>query len=439
MRPDPLIAFLLLLASASTALPDALWTRAGDCVVGEVTEEGDYYRVKTAQEPEGVLVPKSAVVERLPSAEVMLRELDIEIEEARRLSEGIEPGMANVADHVKLVDARLDWCEARIEKLLGTYTSEHAGCAKLRPRIAEIRKVTAAAGVVGGAVAKRPGPPRISPAEEAPGTWIPSSPTDVAVKEILMRPPPGTACEGAAAAAKVMQKRLAASGIKGIEINVLDRAGASLLRFSSGDGLDREACERIRWFGTFPGRSFEGKLEAFPRPEIMALHGGRPNPDALDRVKGPPGTKWHLFNSAGVILLSDDPVFRGGDFRNAVVDPLDSCVTFELPPQMCQVLRKTVTLPAGKLETSEWALVLDGHAFRVKGARLVFEASGREWVKGQPRVTVGPGGGFKTTEGHWEERPGRLVWVKTGLVESGWKRIRVALENPMEIVLSPEE
>jgi hypothetical protein len=437
MRPSPLLASLFLFAACSAALADSLWTKSGERFVGEVTEEGDNYRVKTALVPEGVLVPKSSVTARFPAPDVMLREVDIEIEEARRLSEGVVTGVGDVTDLVNLVNARLEWCDERIRKLQEAYPGEGAECAKLTKRIEQVRAATTSAYNQLKGVSPEKAVVRVTPVAEAPGTPVPPTVLEVPATQYLLSPPAPTTAEATAAAAKVMQKRLTAYGYRGVEVAVIETPGGPKIKFTSRDGLTREVCERIRWFGTYPGRSFEGRIESRPAPAAMALI-DRPRPDRLDDVKCPLGARWYLFHSSAVILLQDDPVMRGEDFRKPIVDSLDSTITFALAPATCHAIREALPLPNGVHDTNQFALVLDGHAFRLRGTRLAYETDGRVWVKDPPKVIAGQGGGYKGG-GHWEAKKGTQVWVRTGMLEASWKPIRIALDLPMDIRLEAEK
>jgi hypothetical protein len=437
-----LLAFALL-ATASPALADAIWTKSGERLIGEVTEEGDNLRVKTALAPRGLLVPKNSVMARFPAALVMLREIEVAVAEARRLmSDGWDPKADRQASGLKAKE-KLAECEARVAKVEDVYPDQAAECAEVKRVIAEAVAFNKAwLGEKGEKTPEPEAPLKIPSA--TPGGGLPppalskpdSTPADAKLPEIFLRPPPGTEAEEAEVLARVLEQRLAAFGFEGLSVTVADHAGAAVIRVAHKEGLLRATCERIRWFGRWRGRSLEGRLE-YTMSALEADSFVRPLPAAVDKAPAPDGSSWLRLNATEVVLLAERPNVPGTALTTPEVTK--EGLRFELPGALVKPLRAAIVPPAAGLDWTAFVFVMDGHAFRVEHTALAFEGTHKVQVKDEPRMVPGAGGGMRAGGTHWETRPGVKVWAATGMTEAAWEPIRIALKYPLKVELTPEE
>ena len=435
------LTLLLVLACAAAARADAVLTRSGGTFVGEVTEEGDHLRVRTSLVPEGVLIRKSEVVARYPSATIMLEEINGAVAAAERSLEPLALSEAEKKARGSAAIYSLDQNLKRVAFVESIYPESSAQCRGMAAHVEAARKrVLAKSGVQDPRDSGKPGVATEGGKTgglPAPGTTKPGA--DIPEARMFLNPPAGSNAEEIAAAARVVDRRLSDYGCDGVTVSVVERAGAPAVRFTSNSGLTRALRERIRWFGFYRGASLEGRLVR----RLTALEAeefGTPDVASLNKVTPPDGARWLQLNTDEVVLVWDKPVVHASALSRPV-NPLDPDLNFEMPAHLARAMRGAVTLPAGSWDTKDFCLVMDDHAFRLATTRLVFEADKEIFVKGGERFTpgVGQGAGMKHEPGHLEARPGKDVWVWSGLSADGWRPIRIALKHPLQLVLTHEE
>jgi hypothetical protein len=217
-----LLSVLLSLA-ASLAFAEAVILKSGERYIGDVTEEGDAYRVKNATFPDGILVKKDAVKTIYPKPETLLDKLTKQVdaaaakyEEAKKAS---DPNTLAKAAMDMLFDPELEAAEAT-----EVYPSHKTEFSALTTRMHELRKLCRDAQNLGG---KSPADP-VKPPPADPKS--PPTPAE-APKDAPKKTPPNVSANEMTAALETIKSGSASDVV------------ATLAKFD--DGKEERVCPAI--------------------------------------------------------------------------------------------------------------------------------------------------------------------------------------------------
>ncbi len=290
LRP---IFALLALASATTALADAVVLKTGERFVGEVSEEGDSWRIRSDRFPDGVVVKKADVKAVYPKPDAMLAKLDAAIGRARERYEAGKKAADPNSDMKAAVDLLFD-PELEAGEGAEVYPDRRKDFSDRLTTIHELRKMARDGQSLKGppvdpAPNPKPGPkpaPKPDPVP-APG---PQSFTDRPT--VWLAAPDGAAAADFEKAAKAMASRCEAFGYANVKAKTEAGAdGVTRVRLDLEGGFTAAMVQTISVLGRYAAKTFEMRLYYFPsagEKEQFVI----PQDADVAGAKAPAGAKW---------------------------------------------------------------------------------------------------------------------------------------------------
>lgn len=191
------LSAILTSLSASFALADAVLLKSGERYIGDVTEDGDSYRVKNATFPDGILVKRADVKAVYPKPEVMLADLTRVVDAAAAKYETAKKAADPNALAKEAVDMLFD-PELAADEAAEIYPAQRAEFTALVRRMHELRKLcrdvqslTPAAGSEAGKAAPKANDP-VKPepgVKDPPAKRAPVAEASTALDTVKSGPP----------------------------------------------------------------------------------------------------------------------------------------------------------------------------------------------------------------------------------------------------------
>jgi outer membrane biosynthesis protein TonB len=298
----PLFSAAFLLACLAFASADAVVLKTGERFVGDVSEEGDSWRIKSDRFPEGVVVKKTDVKAVYPKADAMLAKLDAAVAKAKERYDAGKKAADPNADMKAVVDMLFD---PELEAADGAevYPDRKKDFDSLTKRIHELRKMARdGQAMKGPPVDPKPDPkpePKPDPRPDPKPVPKPDPKPDPGPQDFSDRAtiwlvgPDGASKADLEKAAKQMAARCETYGYSGVKGKV--DAGSNeltLVRLDVEGGFTASMVQTVGAMGRHAAKTFEMRCYYYPSPGETEQFRVPTDSEVLT-AKAPPGAKWH--------------------------------------------------------------------------------------------------------------------------------------------------